>query len=141
MKTEEFKQKIDEFMRWKSKEIEKKLTNILGKKSSIGLQYYCSKDAEVIERMKPEDVLAIDEHFRRLLCLFMSDNLRELKDDDHCPFCIVYGCRECPYAETHGTCNNPRSTYGVITNTFGQAITLAIGSRRICRKIAELFGE
>ena len=130
MKTQQIKQKINEFMEWKAKEIKYLL-------SEYNIPYYTPKDAEAIEKLEQEHVHQIYAHFKNI-----ADGILTLRSDrDHCPFCIVYSdiCDLCPYGKNHLICKDERSDYSKILAFFGCSIRCGIGKMRITKKIQELF--
>ena len=129
MNIEEARRQIDAFMRWKAQKI-KELS-----KEDYGIPFYTEMDAEVIKKMPPMYITRIHERF-----LYYAKSSKNVRDWQHCPFCIIYFCMMCPYGKRHGQCYYCGSDYRRFKEMLhANSITDAIGREKIKAKIIELF--
>jgi hypothetical protein len=71
------------------------------------------KDWEFLISLTPEQAKKVRSKIEEAVSAIFSGRI---DDGGLCPWCILYSCDRCSYAEEHGCCNDDDSDYRVIKN-------------------------
>ena len=95
--------------------------------------YYDEPDKKAIYDLLPGKAKEIVKQLIKRLEAWQKSNPVQISDIASMPFCWVYPCVSCPYAKTHGVCNQKTSPDKKTNQLDDYSI--------ICKALSEKYGK